>query len=76
MEGFHTKGRSKIFLVVFSTFLVKIVFFRVQKDSTPKISTQPETTKFFYKILTLKAGTGKLLGNNGFDGVIFSYLGY
>jgi hypothetical protein len=33
---------------------------------------QPEKTKIFYKVLTLKAGTGKLAGIKGFHGVAFS----
>jgi hypothetical protein len=33
---------------------------------------QPKQIKFFYKVLTLKAGSGKLAGNKGFYGVAFS----
>jgi hypothetical protein len=39
----------------------------------PKLTIpQPKKTKIFYKVLTLKAGIGKLAGYKGFPGVAFS----
>jgi hypothetical protein len=37
-----------------------------------KTMSQPKKTKFFSKVLTLKAGTGEVADNKGFYVVIFS----